>query len=196
MKMVTSKTKKSIHDSALRLFMEKGFDDTSINQIMRDAQLAKGTFYVYYKDKATLIEEVMITENIAVLEALIQKAFDHSIQHQIPWLHAFISLLIKHHREHPQILRLISHSVHKLPTETMKQMMCDNTYRLHEFMQTFQQEGEDMHTVMNRFFLILEIAGIVSYNAIYFQHPDNMDQVQDLLFQHLCMDQNQKGCCL
>ncbi len=43
--------KDAIVNSAFTLFIQKGINDTSIADIMKQAELAKGTFYLYFKDK-------------------------------------------------------------------------------------------------------------------------------------------------
>ena len=37
--------------TAFELFTEKGIKDTSIQEIVDRAEVAKGTFYLYFKDK-------------------------------------------------------------------------------------------------------------------------------------------------
>ena len=37
--------------SAFKLFTEKGINNTSISEIVKNAKMAKGTFYLYFKDK-------------------------------------------------------------------------------------------------------------------------------------------------
>ena len=41
-------------DAAFRQFTEKGFGKTSISDITREAEVAKGTFYLYFRDKYDL----------------------------------------------------------------------------------------------------------------------------------------------
>ena len=41
-------------NTALHLFSEKGIKKTSIQDIVKDAGIAKGTFYLYFKDKNEL----------------------------------------------------------------------------------------------------------------------------------------------
>lgn len=45
------KKKDAIVNSAFTLFIDHGIKDTSIADIMKKAELAKGTFYLYFKDK-------------------------------------------------------------------------------------------------------------------------------------------------
>ena len=41
--------------TAKRLFLERGFDQTSVSAIVREAGVAQGTFYLYFKSKQALL---------------------------------------------------------------------------------------------------------------------------------------------
>ena len=43
--------RESLLDSAFSLFIDNGFNKTSISDIVNNAGVAKGTFYLYFKDK-------------------------------------------------------------------------------------------------------------------------------------------------
>jgi AcrR family transcriptional regulator len=47
-----------IRACALALFEKKGVDDTSVNDIVQEAGIAKGTFYLYYSNRDDLINAV------------------------------------------------------------------------------------------------------------------------------------------
>ena len=51
---------RKIIDASFSLFTEKGIKNTSIQQIVDKAGVAKGTFYLYFKDKDDL-QEYLIT---------------------------------------------------------------------------------------------------------------------------------------
>lgn len=48
-------TKNKIIEVAGRLFKEKGFDNTSVDEITREAEIGKGTFFNYFPTKETLL---------------------------------------------------------------------------------------------------------------------------------------------
>lgn len=48
-------TKKKIYDAAISLIESKGFENVSIEDITKAADMAKGTFYLYFKSKQDLI---------------------------------------------------------------------------------------------------------------------------------------------
>ena len=46
-----NKKESRLLDTAFQLFTQKGIKDTSIQDIVDNANVAKGTFYLYFKDK-------------------------------------------------------------------------------------------------------------------------------------------------
>lgn len=52
--------KKEILMIARKLFVEKGYDQTSINDILKIIEIAKGTFYYYFTSKEELLEEIIM----------------------------------------------------------------------------------------------------------------------------------------
>ncbi len=50
-------TKQKLHKAAVKLFLEKGFDMVSIDDITSEAGTAKGTFYLYFNNKEHIIME-------------------------------------------------------------------------------------------------------------------------------------------
>lgn len=55
-----------IYDTAKAIFSEKGFKDTSISAIAKSAEIAVGTFYLYYSSKEQLFMDMFRQENIAL----------------------------------------------------------------------------------------------------------------------------------
>lgn len=55
--------KQLIYETAKTIFSEKGFKDTSIQTITKEAGIAVGTFYLYYSSKEQLFMEIFKDEN-------------------------------------------------------------------------------------------------------------------------------------
>lgn len=56
-------------DAGLALFLERGVDAVTIDEVARDASMAKGNFYRYFTDKADLVEAVVEPVASTVREA-------------------------------------------------------------------------------------------------------------------------------
>lgn len=50
-------TKESISNSAIRLFSEKGYEATTVEEIAKAAGVAKGTFFNYFPSKEAVIDD-------------------------------------------------------------------------------------------------------------------------------------------
>ena len=51
--------RKSIIDAAEKIFFQKGFDNTTMDEIAEEAELSKGTLYLYFKSKEELFLEII-----------------------------------------------------------------------------------------------------------------------------------------
>ena len=52
----------ALFQTAFDLFTNKGFAKTTISDIVNQAGLAKGTFYLYFKDKYDLRDKLIISQ--------------------------------------------------------------------------------------------------------------------------------------
>lgn len=66
--------KKELLKIAYRMFIEKGYDNTSIDEIIAEAGIAKGTYYYYFPSKEATLEAVtdmMISEEAERAKAVV-----------------------------------------------------------------------------------------------------------------------------
>ncbi len=61
---------KALSDAALRLFVERGLDGVTIDEITQATGVAKGTFYRYFEDKAALVDALLAPVRRELLEGL------------------------------------------------------------------------------------------------------------------------------
>lgn len=53
------KRKQELLRIAYQMFIQKGYEETSIDEIIADAHIAKGTYYYHFPSKEALLEEVI-----------------------------------------------------------------------------------------------------------------------------------------
>ncbi len=59
---------------AYKMFITKGYDNTSVDQIIKEANIAKGTYYYYFTSKEEMLDQViekMITEKIELAKKIV-----------------------------------------------------------------------------------------------------------------------------
>ena len=74
---------------AQKLFYSKGYESTSVRDIVDEVGVAKGTFY-YYFDSKTAVLEAVVDESIAQAQAILQEIVADETLAAIPkWIQAF-----------------------------------------------------------------------------------------------------------
>ncbi len=77
MRNSNNEKKKLIIMAARQIFAEKGFDLTTVDEIMEKVKLSKGTFYTYFTSKEQLIKEIAISVSpVEVLNNVIEKHYN------------------------------------------------------------------------------------------------------------------------
>lgn len=71
--------KNEILDAAAVLFMENGFDDTSVADIMNVVGIAKGTLYHHFKSKEEIMDALIERQTAIILSAARKVAEDETI---------------------------------------------------------------------------------------------------------------------
>lgn len=69
----TEDKQKDIFNSARKLFPIKGFKDTNVSEIAKNAGIGVGTFYNYYSSKEELFLKVFIEENLGLKHSMFQR---------------------------------------------------------------------------------------------------------------------------
>ncbi|MEK4498737.1 TetR/AcrR family transcriptional regulator [Bacillus sp. FSL R12-0069] len=66
--------RKEILETAERLFITKGYTKTTVNDILKEIGIAKGTFYHYFKSKEEVMDEIImriIKEDVAKAQVIV-----------------------------------------------------------------------------------------------------------------------------
>lgn len=71
------RTRKQLYDCAIQLFREQGYDKVTVDEIVKKAGTAKGTFYIYFHAKSDVIME-MLRQYDDYYDQIIEKVKDLS----------------------------------------------------------------------------------------------------------------------
>ena len=76
-------SRKAIVSSAIKLFSKKGLKDTSIADIMKEAQLGIGTFYNYFKSKDELLRSLLNQIALDIRQYFIKTSQEKKLQAEV-----------------------------------------------------------------------------------------------------------------
>lgn len=167
-----------IQSAAVALFQEQGIDSTSVNEIVKRANVAKGTFYVYYKDKKELITQILIQKQGLMLNELLHRAQTKAQTQACSWGEAFVKELLQYYIENPDILMMIEKNISEfMDTMEHRKKVFSYVACFEDFVCDIQKADETRYDTICRFMLMMEIAGVVCHNAIIYDMPCPIDYI-------------------
>lgn len=175
--------KRRIEDAANRLFFGSDIDEISIIDITNEAKIAKGTFYLYYKDKDELIHTIIMRKMIHILHGCLASAKIRSEETKRAWNLCFCEALIEFYKKNPHILKFIhqhadiKHFKHYVQNETSSEYH----ELVMEYIQACLSDSSNVKEAHIKLSLMLRIIVEVCYSAIFFEEPTGVDEVKEYL---------------
>ena len=187
--------KNTLFQTAFELFKEKGFAKTTISDIVNRAGLAKGTFYLYFKDKYDLRDKLishktgqLFEQAHAALESRLEQDPSFSLENFEDKLLFILDYIIEILQNDKGLLRFISKN---LSWGIFRNAMHKNVSGPGESGQDFYQYVKDQME-KDRFyceepelmlFTITELVGATCYSCIIYESPVTMDRYLPWLHQ-------------
>ena len=186
--------KNAIEKSAYELFTQKGIGKTSIDDIVKGANLAKGTFYLYFKDKEDLLDNMVYNlcfEAVGnALSALDNEHENNSNMEIGDGVCFFAERLMEIFMENKELLPIIHKNLFKGLYADNKikgsplSLRCEDSI-IERVMNHFQTEftnlGGTVSEARKRLYMIVELVNAIAYNAIIEGIPYTFDEVKPLL---------------
>ena len=179
------KEEKKLHlmQAAETMFLQKGFAGTSIDDIVRTAGVAKGTFYLYFQDKAEIWDAVVVQISLRVLAQAKLAMESSGLADTVERILFVADEIIEYFRCHTEVLRMIRRDLSwPLVLKKMEEAQ-DNT-----LMQMLDQcfcspylSRYSLEEAYRLMFMIIEMVGSISYTSIILEQPAPIDQMKPLL---------------
>ncbi|MFK7957545.1 MAG: TetR/AcrR family transcriptional regulator [Lysobacterales bacterium] len=104
----------SVLDSALHLFVTRGYATTSMDDVARHCGLTKGAVYFYFKDKLSLLDALLERSHTEMIAPVIEKlkSSNGSARDRIVLLTNWFARVGAEHKELPLLHVLVSLEMH------------------------------------------------------------------------------------
>ena len=181
------KKKNRLLDTAFKLFTEKGIKDTSIQEIADNADIGKGTFYLYFKDKYE-IRDILIAKKSHKLfnDALkeLRKNYIKNLSDQVIFI---INYVIDELSKRPLLIKFISKNlswgiyhkaVSKFYEETEDEP--DSVYNL--FLKGVKENNINLKNPEVTLFMIIELVSSTCFNSILYKEPLPIEEYKPYLY--------------
>ncbi|MGI5163475.1 TetR/AcrR family transcriptional regulator [Spirillospora sp. CA-253888] len=118
-----SAVERRILDAAVRLFAERGFDGTSVQQVVAAAAVTKGALYHYFDSKDDLLYEIyhsLITRQLADLDRILAAGLPPA-----QTVREVIAALVRSTAEHIDEAKVFGREMHRLGDARMHAVRAD-----------------------------------------------------------------------
>ena len=180
--------KRKIIDVSFDLFKEKGFKETTIQDIVDKAGIAKGTFYLYFKDKYDL-QEYLITKKS---EQLFKDAIEYVNKKDIKdYKERFISIIdyiIDDFVNDKCLLLLISKDLSLGVFGDRMSNLVDNEVSigiLEEFERIVKENNLPIKNPKITLYMIIELTSSVVFTSIILNEPLPIDELKPHLYEKI-----------
>lgn len=170
-------------DAAYDLFTSKGVNETSISDIVHRADLAKGTFYLYFKDKSEIYTE-LVTQKAGELFSVIRKKLpyegDFSLEDTVIRL---VDILVEALDADKSLLEFIAKNLrwgifHNVILEGGNEVS-DSFYEWYTELITNSGRKFRDHKLM--IYMIVELVNATCYNVILYEEPVALPELKEEL---------------
>ncbi|MBR3002193.1 MAG: TetR/AcrR family transcriptional regulator [Clostridia bacterium] len=174
-------------EHAFKLFTQKGVKDTSIQEIVDNAEVAKGTFYLYFKDKYE-IRDVLISKKSTKLfnNALkdLRKTDIKDLSEQVVFIvDHVIDALIKNQL----LLKFISKNLSwGIYNQTVQKIYDKNSEEENGVLQVFLKGIESNNIKLKNpevtLYMIIELVSSTCFNSILYGNPLPIEEFKPFLY--------------
>jgi AcrR family transcriptional regulator len=186
-KILENKKKKEeeLYTAAYELFTTKGANNTAIDEIVKKAGVAKGTFYLYFKDKYDIVNKLILKKSSQVVREAMAKTAEQGIEIFEDRTLFFIDYVINYFKNNKLILKLINKN---LSSGLFKRALAkteENTEVeevVNFFIENLIKKGMTELEAKLTLFLIFELVGSVCYSSIILGEPEEIDVIKPILF--------------
>lgn len=172
-----------IEQTALALFLQNGIENTSVNQITKQAQIAKGTFYLYFKDKDELVRNSLVHQNLKALDESLKESQLKSNQTIQSWTSNFVTTLMDFYEQNPKILCFIqkNRDLCALSSYLESDTVLNETPYIKAFLSNLTAPGESETLSHVRFIIIMDILTSVSYLLYSGRNPGDRKNLRAMV---------------
>lgn len=165
-------------EAAFDLFISKGINETTIQDIVDEAGVAKGTFYLYFKDRYEVIDAIISMKTLKLFDDAINESRQIDYKDFTKQFLFIIDYIIDELTANQQLLKFIYKNLSaginsidfKMNTRSNnKNNISKSIFEM--FTQRAQEEGLHLKDPRVTFFMIIELVGSTCYNAILFNSP-------------------------
>jgi AcrR family transcriptional regulator len=179
--------KENLLSSAYNLFIRKGVQSTSIDEITENAGVAKGTFYLYFEDKWDIFEKVIIERSHLLFEEALMDVSNKNIKDFKDKVISIVNYIIDAFIQNNELLKFIGKN---LSLGVYNKVILDEyESQYSNIKETLEKEYREYNkkekNVEIKLFMIIELTSSTIYNSILNNFPLPIGEYKPILFDQI-----------
>lgn len=177
-------------DEGFKLFTEKGIKSTSIQDIVDRANVAKGTFYLYFKDKYELRDILIMQKSQKLFNDALKKLEKKKVQNFVDQIIFIIDYVIDELTKNPILLQFIAKD---LGWGVFNKVIL-NLYSKYEeqdngvydlFLKGVKENNINIENPEVTLFMIVELVSSTCFTCILYKEPLPINEYKPILYDEI-----------
>lgn len=176
--------KESLLNTAFNLFTTKGIHNTSISDIVEQAGVAKGTFYLYFKDKYDINNKLVAHRATRLFEEALNSMKEHDVEGYRERIIFMIDHIIDSLSNDKVLLMFISKNLGLGFTRYAMESnsLTEETPIKEATEQLLTDIKDDITEPRLMMYMIIELVGSSIYSSILYEQPVSIDVLKPHLY--------------
>ena len=172
--------------SAFELFTSKGINNTSISDIAKQAKMAKGTFYLYFKDKYDIRDRLIANK----ASRLFERAEEAMRKEEFSTLEEKVVFLVNHVvdqlNENKALMRFISKNLSWAVFSHIRISNMGNIKCMDIFDEILGESNRKFRQKELMIYMIVELVSASCYSVILYGTPCSLEELKAELDETIC----------
>lgn len=164
--------RRSILDAATRLFTDKSVSETAIDEVVQLAGVAKGTFYLYFRDKYDLFDQIVLHRTAEVFAECCRALHGTAVEQ----FTALADNIAAYLQKNKKITALIDRRFSACLTQPMQEEN-DDLQRAVEHLTDLLAVHTSREEARRQLYILTDMIGSVCCSAILNPNPYGPDEI-------------------
>ena len=170
-------------DTAFNLFTTKGIVKTSISDIVDQAGVAKGTFYLYFRDKYEIQNRLIVGKAEHLFHHALNNSNYQSFTEPADRIIAIVDDILEQMQRDPELLRFINKN---LSWGIFQKALSKSETDYLELLQTILgRTTEDRQETQLLVYTVIELVGASCHSVILEQNPTDLQTYKPYLYRSI-----------
>lgn len=175
-------------NTAYKLFTEQGIKNTSIQQIVDKANVAKGTFYLYFKDKYELRDILIVKKSQKLFSDALKSLKKNYISDFSDSIIYIVNYVIDELTKNPLLVKFIAKDLswgifNKAFTEIYNKTAPEDESVYDLFVEGIKENNIKLKNPEVTLYMIIELVSSTCFNSILYKEPLTIDEFKPYLYQ-------------